>query len=117
MELEFDEALLYITLYVTTLGIIVEAVYQKLKPLFDGDKETSIDIKDEILPLVIGVLVVLAFYPTSVFGWLPFYPQWPWLDVLLTALIISRGANLSHETYKSFGSFIEGLIGRVMKRF
>lgn len=117
MILDFDESLLYIALYVTVLGIIVEAVYQKLKPLFDRDKETKIDIKDEILPLVIGILAVLAFYPTSIFGWLPFFPKWPWLDVLLTALIISRGANLSHETYKTFGSFIEGLIGRVFKRY
>lgn len=112
-----ENSLAYLALYVTTLGIIVEAIYQKLKPLLNKGNSGTIDIKDEFIPLIIGLLVVIAFLPHSIFGYLPFYPQWFWLDVILTSLIISRGANLSHETYRSFGGFIESMIGRVGRRF
>jgi uncharacterized BrkB/YihY/UPF0761 family membrane protein len=114
---DINISLFYITLYITTLGIIVEAAYQKIKPLFRKDEAKEIKWENEVLPLVIGLLLVIAFLPTSIFGWLPFHPQWPWLDVLLTSLIISRGANLSHETYKSFADFIGSLIGRIAQRF
>jgi hypothetical protein len=72
---------------------------------------------DELVPLAIGVLVVWAFWPTSVFSFMPFHPRWPWLDVAMTSLILSRGANFSHETYRDFGKLAEGLIGRVWRFF
>lgn len=78
-------------------------------------KRKPADLKDELIPLVLGGLVVLVFYPSSVFQFLPFYPRWPWLDLLLTAILISRGANLAHETYRDFGHMVSGLIGRVFR--
>lgn len=108
-----ENSMLYLTLYIMTLGIIVEAIYQKLKPFVSKEERAVFDLKDELIPIVVGVLVVLAFYPNSIFQWMPFYPQWLWLDIFLTSLIISRGANASHETYKTFGSFIQSFIGRI----
>ena len=143
MSDDFDVSLLHLALYVVTMGVIVEATYQKLKLLWErtrpkpvskrldqitanrygpgmveepGEPEyEEVDPKDEIIPVVVGILVVLAFYPHSIFGYMPFHPQWYWLDVLLTALIVSRGANLAHETYRDFGGFVSGLVGRISR--
>lgn len=139
-----DTDLLTLALYVMTTGIIIEAIYQKMKLLWNRTRPKSrprslteatqrhamygprqeepveaeqepIDPKDEIIPVVLGVLVVIIFYPHSIFAYLPFYPQWPWLDVVLTAIIVSRGANLAHETYRDFGSMVSGFIGRISR--
>ena len=138
-----DVDLLTLALYIMTTGIIVEAAYQKMKLLWDrtrpkarprslveatqqygmyGPQQEAVELerepvdpKDELIPVVLGVLVVAVFYPHSIFGYLPFYPRWFWLDVVLTALIISRGANLAHETYRDFGSMVSGFIGRISR--
>ena len=113
----FDVNFVYAALYVFIFGIVVEAAYQKIKLLLypEKRKDEGWDWKDEICPVVLGVVVVVLFYPTTLFDFLPFIPRGVGTDVVLTSLIISRGANGAHETYRGFAEFITGLIGRITK--
>ena len=116
-----DASLIDLILYVSMLGIVIEALYQRIKLLWqrraqaEDDQRKPMDLKDELIPVGLGVLVVLAFWPHSLFGWLTFHPRWPWLDVLFTAVLVSRGANLAHESYRDFGKLLDGLVGRIWR--
>lgn len=115
----FDANLMYAGLYVFVFGIVIEAAYQKLKLLLypEKRKEEVWDWKDEICPVILGVVVVLIFYPTTLFDFLPFVPTHWGTDIVFTSLIISRGANGAHESYKGLADFFTGLIGRIAKRW
>ena len=108
-----DLNLLTASLYVMLLGIAVEAAYQKIKLLTDREKRKSWDWRDEMLPMLVGIFVVYMFYPLTLFVLLPFQPVSRIIDVVLTSLIISRGANGAHELAR----FFEGFLGRIIKRW
>jgi len=107
-----DLDLMTAALYIMLLGVAVEASYQKIKLLTDRGKRGEWDWKDEIIPVVLGVFVVCLFYPLTLFDLLPFKPFSRAADVVLAALIISRGANGAHETAR----FLDGMIGRIIRR-
>ncbi len=113
----FDVNFMYAALYVVIFGVVVEAAYQKLKLLLYPEKRKAgeWDWKDEICPVLLGVVVVVLFYPVTLFDFLPFVPKGIVTDVVFTSLIISRGANGAHESYNKLADFFTGLIGRISK--
>ncbi len=113
--MDLDTSLLVLSLYVLILGIIVEAIYQKFKLLLYAEKRKEWDPRDELLPVLIGLVVVGLFYPNTFFGYLPFFPRSIYVDLFLTAVLVSRGANGAHEGYAKLGSFLESLIGRIYR--
>lgn len=98
-------------IYISVLGMVARTAYQKLKLLTDRKKREEMDWKDEILPFMVGVLVVWRLYPLTLFSFLPFRMPSGFENVLLSGLIISAGASSSHELIR----LLEGLFGRLRK--
>lgn len=84
------------------IGLIVEAIVDTLKPFWDPEKREN--LIDRIVALAVGVLVavfggfnifVILGVPLDQFGDIGL-----WVGVVLTGVLISRGANFLHEFYK-----------------
>lgn len=118
-------------LYLGIGGASVQAIYQMAKLLRGkyrkGDESEAaepaeqprrrkpMDPWDTLVPVALGLGYVLAMSPYTVFGFLPFAPSHIWLDRLFSAVLVSRSANLSHETIRDVGTLVEGLIGRITR--
>ncbi len=106
----------YLLMYIFFLGIIIESVYQKIKTLIRKDLREKFRIENEIIPIVVAGLIIIIMHPSSVFWFLPFYPENVVMDFIFSAVILSRMANLSHEGIKSGRSLFERLINLVSRR-
>ena len=117
--------------YLAIGGASVQAIYQMLKLLRakyrNGEgpeaaelaelprRRKTMDPWDTLVPVALGLGYVLAMSPYTVFGFLPFGPSHLWLNRLFSAVLVSRSANLSHETIRDVGTLVEGLIGRITR--
>jgi hypothetical protein len=97
----FSQAMLLLVLAAFT----IEAVWQTLKMTWDREKHL---VPDRIGALVVSILVAVAagldFY--TLVG---FTLKWPIIGVILTGILLSRGANFMHDIL----SFAAGLAGNV----
>lgn len=87
------------------------ADYRDRKPI-----EKKPTWQDLIVPPIIGLAVAFLFYPLTIFDYLPFQPQYPYVAYVVTALTISRIANAEHNTFKQIGEFFIGLTGKLFYR-
>jgi len=72
--------------------------------------------KDLVVPPIIGLGVAWIFYPATVFDYLPFQPNYPIFAYIITAFIISRIANMEHDTVKTIGKFFMGVANKFYYR-
>jgi uncharacterized protein YacL len=112
-----DLSLRNLALYLLILGLIVDGAVATIKSLIywftkNTEKLEEFNILNVVLPLCVGILVVLVFNVTP-WSWLPFAPNNKILDIVLSGIIISRGSNISHDTY----NLLTSLIGRISKGF
>ncbi len=132
MENYFDISMVNLTIFIFLLGTIVEASYERYKvvnvltisftnkifgkkplQLAEGDLILKENWQSELMPAVIGLIVVYLFYPTTMFDFLPFSTTHHASDWVITALVVSRSANGAHEGYKGLALFFQGLVGRL----
>ncbi len=73
-------------------------------------KGTYLDI---IIPPLIGLIVAWVFLPHTIFDYLPFQPQYPFIAYIITALMISRIANAEYDSFKTIGEFFIGIVHRI----
>ncbi len=70
-----------------------------------------------VFPIIIGVSVVVLFYPYTLFTFLPFGPQNELIGTATTAVLVGRGSNGAHGAWNKLGGLFESLIGRISPRF
>ena len=75
-------------------AILVEAVTNALKPIWDASKR-KVDCCN-IVPLVIGMVIAFAAN-LDIMGTAGIAIGWPVLPQLITGIIISRGANYVYD--------------------
>jgi hypothetical protein len=81
--------------YLLTLSIFVEAVteaFKSISPKADG-------LPDRLLAFAVSLVVCLAA-KVGIMGLLGVSIRYSLVDYVLTALIISRGSNIVHDTIK-----------------
>ena len=81
-------------------GLIVESVWETLKMVWQ-DGKLSID---RIGSLIVGVVIALT-WPIDLFAVVGHAFAYPIVGIILTGIIISRGANFVHDILKSIGEF------------
>lgn len=84
-------------------AVFVEALIQTVKPVYDKDKGWSLDV---IITLVVGELVALGL-GVDIFAAVGLTSFVPYVGMVLTGILISRGANLVHDLMKTVQQFRE----------
>ncbi len=131
-----DLALNNLYLFCIICSLIVMSAYNKIKvfthkskkkdiletPQFDEmgnpiKERQSLNWKHEYIPFVLAILLLVTFYPTNIFTYLPFNTISPILDVVYSALIMSSVSNANYASVEKLGNLFSGMIGRVMKIF
>ena len=124
-NVDFDINLHNLMFYALTLTILIENLYQLIKPFFkkkikqkelngQGIVEKEVDYKHAIIPPIIGVIIALTFYPTTYFSFMPFSVAWKGLEVIYTAIIFGRLANAGHGAADRIQELGLSLIGRII---
>ena len=123
---EIDLNLHNLMFYALTITILIENMYQLIKPFFkkkikkkelDGDTkivEKEVDYRNAAVPPIIGIIVALTLYPVSYFTYMPFSPAWVGLEIIYTAIIFGRVANASHSAFDKIQELSLSLIGRII---
>jgi len=112
--------------YALTLTILIENLYQLTKPFFKkkiktkeldnthGIAEKETDYKNAVVPPIIGIIVALTIFPTTYFSFMPFQPAWVGLEIIYTAIIFGRVANMGHSAFDKIQELGLSLIGRII---
>ena len=122
----FDINLHNLMFYALTFALLIENLYQLIKPFFkktlkhyelNGEEiqKEEIDYKHAIIPPVIGLVITSTFYPTwTYFSFMPFKPHWKFLELIYTAIIFGRIANAGHSASHRVNELALSLIGRII---
>ena len=141
---DFDINLHNLMFYALTITILIENLYQLIKPFFrkkikvkDITEEISndvnnyennnynhssapiivekeLDYKHAIIPPLIGIILACSFYPITYFSFMPFQPAWKFLEIIFTAIIFGRIANAGHSASTRIQELSLSLIGRII---
>lgn len=84
-------------LQLIVLALVVESVWETLKLVYDKDKLS----KSAIGALCTGLVVALSVN-MDVLKILGFAPVVPYVGVILTGILVSRGSNFIHELYSKY---------------
>lgn len=77
-------------------GLVVESVWETLKMVWQEGRLSA----DRIGALFVGTLVAFA-WPVDLFAVVGQKFAWPMVGIVLTGVIISRGANFVHDILKT----------------
>jgi len=132
-SVDLDLNLHNLIFYALTVTILIENLYQLVKPFFKKKLKTKdlvemnggnaivpsiiekeIDYKHAIIPPIIGVIIALTLFPITYFTFMPFKPFWVGLEVIFTALIFGRIANAGHSASDRIQELSLSLIGRII---
>lgn len=86
------------------MAFICEAIWQTLKMTFQKDKYATID---RIGALILGVLLAISCN-LDVLSLLKVNSKIPYLGVILTGVLISRGSNFIHDFIQIVTNFQKG---------
>ncbi len=82
-------------------AFLVETLLQTIKPLYDKEKGWH---NDQVFAIILGILVCLGT-GVDVFALVGIPMQIPYLGMVLTGILASRGSNIMHDIIK----YLQGL--------